>query len=175
MVFPYDRHVPRSQWKRLPKDRPVTRNQDKNLTAILNYIKDCKLSFGSFVEACLCSDDLEVKNKVDQFYSSKYPARCLDLWSDEIAQKHSDSLLTSAVKFVLKYAQPEIEKASHTCNLKFPASSATADAVDQISFRKIEQELAEHAPTSYALLRGLINHKRPSPFEPVTPVIPVVA
>ncbi|KAG0316903.1 hypothetical protein BG000_004689, partial [Podila horticola] len=175
MVLPCDRHVPRYQWKRHSKERPITRDQDKNLIAILDYIKDCKLSFGSFVEACLRSDDVAVKSKVDQFYSSQSPTRCLDLWRDEISKKHADSLLTSAVKFVLKYAQPEIEQASHTCNLKFPASSATADAVDLISFRKIEQELAEHAPTSYALLRGLINHKRPSPFESVTPVIPVVA
>ncbi|KAG0010826.1 hypothetical protein BGZ81_002531, partial [Podila clonocystis] len=161
--------------QRKPKTRPITRNQDKNLIAILDYIKDCKLSFGSFIMACLTSDDIEVRGKVAYFYSEKYPARCLDLWGATIKEAHSDSLLTSAVKFVLKYARPEIERASHGANLKFPSRAVTADALGQFDLQDVEQELADHAPTSFALIRGLVNDKRPSPFDPVTPAVPIIA
>ncbi|KAF9322134.1 hypothetical protein BG006_002473, partial [Podila minutissima] len=160
---------------RKPKTRPISRDQDKNLIAILDYIKDCKLSFGSFVMACLNSEDIQVRGKVAYFYSDKYPARCLDLWRATIKEAHSGLLLTSAVNFVLKYAQPEIERASHCTNLKFPSSSVSADALGQFDLQDVELELADLAPTSLALIRSLVNDKRPSPFEPVTPAVPVIA
>ncbi|KAG0041231.1 hypothetical protein BGZ83_002139 [Gryganskiella cystojenkinii] len=174
MLPAFPRSIPTHLWKKPPKQRLVTQDQDKNLIAILDYIKDCKLTLGSFVEACLSSDEIAVRRKVDYFYSNGSPARCLDLWRDDIKEEHTGSLLKSALNFVLKYARPEIERASHTVNLKLPASSVSADALDQFSLQDVEKELAEHAPTSFALLRGLINDKRPSPFEQVTPAVSVI-
>jgi hypothetical protein len=175
MIPNFSRRIPRSLHKKQPKARPITRDQDKNLIAILGYIHDCELSFGSFIEACHNSNDIAVRRKVDYFLSNGSPARCLDLWRDKIKEEHASSLLTSTVSFVLKYARPEIKQASHTINLKFPASSVTADALDQFGLQDVEQELAKHAPTSLALLRGLVNDKRPSPFEPETPAVPIIA
>jgi hypothetical protein len=175
MIPNFSRRIPHSLHKKQPKARPITRDQDKNLIAILGYIHDCGLSFGSFIEACHNSNDIAVRRKVDYFLSNGSPARCLDLWRDKIKEEHASSLLTSTVSFVLKYARPEIKQASHTINLKFPASSVTADALDQFGLQDVEQELAKHAPTSLALLRGLVNDKRPSPFEPETPAVPIIA
>ncbi|GJJ69365.1 hypothetical protein EMPS_01711 [Entomortierella parvispora] len=77
--------------------------------------------------------------------------------------------------FVLKFARPEIERASHTMNIGLPATAVTGEALEQFRLENILREMEGHAPISLALLRGLINDKRLSPFEPEIPAVPVVA
>ncbi|KAI1291236.1 hypothetical protein EDD11_009069 [Mortierella claussenii] len=175
MVPSISRRIPRSSRKKILKERPITQDVDKNLIAILDYIKDCKLTFGSFVEACLKSDNIEVKRKVDRFYSDGFPSRCLDRWKDAIKKEHSSLLLTSAIQFVIAYARPEIEQASRAMNIQFPATSVTEEALNQFNLQAVARELAEHAPLSLALLRGLVNDKRVSPFDLESPAVPIIA
>jgi len=171
----FSRRIPRSCWKRPPKERPVTQDLDKNLIAILDYIKDCKLTFGSFIEACLSSDTIEVKRKIDRFYSDGFPARCLDHWKGAMNGEHASSLVRSATDVVTKYAKSEIKEASHSMNLRFSATSVTEEALDQFDLQVVERELDEHAPISLALIRALVNDKRASPFDTQILAVPVIA
>jgi hypothetical protein len=162
--------------KKPRKERPVAQGKSKDLIAILEYIEGRKLSFSSFVLSCFNSDDEYVSRKADYFYDNGFPARCLDIWRERIKKEQADSLLTSTVSFVLKYATPEIRRASHTVDLKLPASEVTAETLERFNLQDVEHNLAEHAPTAFALLNGLINGKRLSPFEAELPAaLPVIA
>jgi len=125
-------------------------------------MKDCKIgSLNLFLGACFRSQDETVRVKVQSFYSQGGPNRWIPtLWEGmKDRKKGFDEFLKLLTTLVLAEVRKEMVRASTCPDLQTPASGFTAKSIDEFSLAHIKDLFSAKAPTTHALLTGILDKR----------------
>ncbi|KAF9976372.1 hypothetical protein BGZ65_007864 [Modicella reniformis] len=129
---------------------------DTRLNAIFDVLDQHDMNIKSFLEGCFRSRNKRILTKVSYFYQYDGPSSIIDEWFDNITEPDDvRGFLGSAVDFVVKHVNVELDEASSDPKLKLAASAITVDKVQKFKLRYITKRFEIYAPNVLRLLRGL--------------------